>query len=74
MADTGVKSDPTYKLYDREPEDLSEAVFQALGAASSCWDNLLGAGVFESERARDIGIDLMTYINDNYEKKEAPSA
>jgi hypothetical protein len=40
-----------------------EAVFQAVGAASACWDNLEGAGVFESEKAKDIGEELMGWVN-----------
>lgn len=35
--------------------DPAEAVFLALGAASACWETLEGAGVFESDRAQQIG-------------------
>lgn len=41
---------------------LREKVFQAIGAASSCWDNLSGAGVFESELAAKVGEELMKDI------------
>lgn len=44
----------------RDP--LSTVVFEALGAVSDCWDNLPGAGVFESERARDIGDRLVEHL------------
>jgi hypothetical protein len=40
-------------------ELLSEVVFQALGAASACWENLSRAGIFESDRAKQIGDDLI---------------
>lgn len=43
---------------------LETAVFQALGAASACWTNLAGAGVFESERAEAIGQALIARINE----------
>jgi hypothetical protein len=43
-------------------EDLRSAVFQALGAASACWDDLSNAGVFQSERARGIGEELLERI------------
>lgn len=43
-------------------ESLEEAVFQALGAASACWDNLEGAGVFQAERAHAIGVELLERI------------
>lgn len=41
---------------------LEEAVYLALGAASSCWDNLEGAGTFESERAGAVGRGLLKAI------------
>jgi hypothetical protein len=43
---------------------LATAVFQALGAASACWDNLEGAGVFESERARAVGDALLAFLRE----------
>lgn len=42
--------------------DLEQAVFTALGAASSCWENLEGAGVFESDRCKNIGDQLIARI------------
>lgn len=42
---------------------LESAVFQALGAASTCWDSLLHAGVFHSDRAKEIGETLLEFIN-----------
>lgn len=41
---------------------LEVAVFQALGAASACWDNLRGAGVFNSTRAKEIGDKLLAHL------------
>lgn len=42
---------------------LEEAVFMALGAASVCWDNPGGgSGVFHSERAKQIGEELIEYF------------
>lgn len=38
---------------------LTEAVFVAPGAASTCWENVKGAGVFESTRAKEIGEKLV---------------
>lgn len=38
------------------------AVFMALGAASGCWGDLASAGVFQDERARRIGDDLIRYL------------
>lgn len=39
-------------------------VFEALGAVSACWDNLKDAGVFESDRAQEIGNQLVAYIKE----------
>lgn len=42
---------------------LNEWVGQAMGAASTCWGNLRGAGVFDSERCGRILAALMEHIN-----------
>jgi hypothetical protein len=38
---------------------IQEAVFQAIGAASVCWEHPEKAGVFDSDRAKDIGNGLL---------------
>lgn len=43
-------------------KDLETAVFESLGAASACWENLEGAGVFESTRCKEIGDQLLERI------------
>lgn len=45
-----------------EDKSLETVVFESLGAVSACWDTLEGAGVFQSEKAKAIGDDLVTYI------------
>ena len=40
----------------------AEAVFQALGAASVCWEDMSGTGVFQSERAKQIGDTLLAHV------------
>jgi hypothetical protein len=52
-----------------EPRDLSELIGQAMGAASMCWDNVRGAGVFQSERASQITQEVIDWIEANYELK-----
>jgi len=47
---------------ERGEDPLQSVIFQALGAASACWENLRGAGVFESDRAVEIGNDVMAYL------------
>lgn len=41
---------------------LEEAVFQALGAASTCWDDISAAGVFHSECCKDVGDKLVAWL------------
>lgn len=43
---------------------LDEWVGQALGAASSCWSNLRGAGVFQSEQCAEVLDALMAHLNE----------
>lgn len=38
---------------------LRVKIGEAVGAASACWDNLEGAGVFKSERASEIATNLI---------------
>lgn len=42
---------------------LESAVFQALGAASTCWDPMDGTGIFQSDVAKAIGDALLEKIN-----------
>jgi hypothetical protein len=41
---------------------LEEAVFQAVGAASMAWENPAGAGVFDSDRAKAVGEELLAWV------------
>ena len=41
--------------------DLRSAVFQALGSASMCWDEI-PTGVFDSEQASEVGEALLAFI------------
>jgi hypothetical protein len=41
---------------------VHEAIFEALGAASVCWSTPEGAGVFDSERAKQIGDELLDLL------------
>lgn len=46
----------------READTLEEAIGVSIGAASACWDNLSGAGTFESERAVVISETLLDLV------------
>lgn len=41
---------------------VEEALFEALGAVSVCWEHPELAGVFDSTRARQIGDELMDLL------------
>jgi hypothetical protein len=44
-------------------DDLHAAVFEAVGAASACWMNLEGAGVFKSDHAKKVAEALWERID-----------
>lgn len=52
--------------FSQPPESLSQAVHEAVGAASVCWENMSGTGVFDDTRAREVAQGLLDYINENY--------
>jgi hypothetical protein len=41
---------------------LEEAVMQALGRASACWEKLDHAGIFESDKCKAVGDALLEFI------------
>lgn len=45
-------------------DDISTLVYVLIGAGSSCWDNLPGAGVFESEVAAEMGREGVERMNE----------
>lgn len=58
----------TFEFYREDDGSLplESAVFQALGAASVCWDTLEGAGVFHSDEANEIGDALLEIIHSHF--------
>ena len=59
--------EPTEQIinFDTEADSIEQAVFLALGAASTCWESMEGTGEFQSDRAKAIGQDLVQYIRMN---------
>jgi hypothetical protein len=55
-------------LSERLPEDIYTRVYQDIGEASMCWENIEGAGTFESEQASKIAFELCHYIADKLEE------
>ncbi len=50
--------------------DWKAAIMQAISEASMCWSDIDKAGVFDSEKAKQIGTKLLETIKrgDNYER------
>lgn len=48
-------------------ETPKEAVFQALGAASVCWESLEHAGIFQSTKAELIGNQLIERLSELFD-------
>lgn len=55
-------SEVSEMLHLTEDVDAETAIFIALGAASACWENLQGAGMFDSSRAKVIGEELLEHL------------
>lgn len=46
---------------------IEGAVYQSIGAASTCWENMESTGTFNSARALTIGESLLEFIKNYYE-------
>lgn len=56
-------------IYDRAEAEggtdpLASVIAQAVGAASACWDNLEGAGVFQDQAAVEIIENLLAFLRE----------
>jgi hypothetical protein len=49
-----------FEFDERDKQDIETTIFTAIGAASTCWESLWEAGVFDSDRAKEIGDALHT--------------
>lgn len=47
-----------------EPVTIEQAVHMALGAASTCWEDMSGTGVFQDDRARSVAAALLRFIGE----------
>src|SRR5688572_29234132 len=52
----------TFTTAGNEPLSLEGAIGQAIGAGSMCWKNVVGAGEFESVRAKEIAEALLAFV------------
>lgn len=70
MTRTEDVSRPGWFEFDRrdDPFTLASAVYQAIGAASVCWEHVDRAGVFESDAAKLIGDMLLDEIRRQVEE------
>lgn len=49
---------------------LTDAVYQTVGRASACWENLQDAGRFLDENAADAADDLIDWIHEHVSLQE----
>lgn len=59
----------TFTEHADEPMTLRDAVMQACGGASACWEHLDGAGIFESDRCKQIAETLIEWIEAHYTER-----
>jgi len=62
----------TFTNRQDEPLTIETAVFEAIGAASVCWESMEGTGTFQDGRAKEIAETLLALIHDRtgVEKRE----
>lgn len=69
QADTeGVTQEFDFQYEEDGSLSRESAVFQALGAASMCWSKV-PSGIFESDRAKEIGDKLCSFLFDDEKEK-----
>lgn len=49
-------------------KELEEKIGQLVGAASMCWSNVEGAGVYNSDKAKEIFEEILRAVKEEYEK------
>ncbi len=52
------------------PEYIRERVYSDIGEASMCWENPEKAGIFDSQKAAKIGLNLCLFILEQIEKEK----
>jgi hypothetical protein len=52
----------TPNFSEGEQPNIESAVYQALGAASMCWEDMSQTGVFQSDEATRIAEGLLRFI------------
>jgi hypothetical protein len=52
----------TESLLPETNQALTHAIYEGVGAASACWDNLSGAGVFRDDQARQVAEHLLDRV------------
>lgn len=61
-------SEEPWGFTEHEDEELTlkSAVYQAVGGASACWENLRGAGVFREDMATEVAEALLAFIHNHF--------
>ena len=58
-------------LSERLPEHIFERIYQDIGQASMCWENIGKAGVFDAKKAGEIAFELCHFIADVIDKEKS---
>jgi hypothetical protein len=53
--------------FDNIPEHIRERVYSDIVEASMCWENPEKAGIFDSQKAAKIGLNLCQFVLDQIE-------
>jgi hypothetical protein len=58
------------KEFDDIPVHNRERVYSDIGEASMCWEKPEKAGVFDSQKAAEIGLNLCQFVLDEIEREK----
>jgi hypothetical protein len=58
------------KEFDDIPVHIRERVYSDIGEASMCWENPEKAGVFDSQKAAEISLNLCQFVLGEIERKK----
>jgi hypothetical protein len=51
-----------------DDSEIYNEIYVAIGEASGCWDNLSGAGTYQSTRAKNVSDKLHKFVKDKVRK------
>lgn len=64
--ENSVRTPVLFRGREDDPSTLAEVIGQGIGAGSVCWENVAGAGEFDSSRAAGILDEILFWIHTHY--------